>query len=111
LPVNDRFDRREVRLLDALDVLSEKEFHLLVRAGEEHNDYIRDRLPDGIHLYEIDDLHAKAVISDEFVYMGSANITRGGLTLNRELCEVLENEYGSAASYLSEKLELDVEFR
>lgn len=108
LPVNDRFEGREVRLLQALEELSDKEIHILVCEGEKHNEYIKNRLPDHVHLQEIDDLHAKAVVCDEFVYMGSANITHGGLTLNRELCEVLENEYNSAGEYVRRKLDLEV---
>lgn len=109
LPVNDQFEDRDVRLLEVLDRLSTKEIHLLVRSGEEHNKYIQDRLPNHIQMHNIDDLHAKAIICDEFVYMGSANITRGGLSLNRELCEVLENEFGSAADYVTQKLRLDID--
>lgn len=109
LPVNNRFSDSEVRLLDALEEFSEKDVHLLVKTGEQHNEYIRDRLPEHVQMYDIDDLHAKAVVCDEFVYIGSANITRGGLTLNRELCEVLENEYGSAVEYVEQKLGLNVD--
>lgn len=106
LPVNDRFEDREVRLLEALETLTDKEVQLIVREGEQHNEYIKDRLPAHVELQEIDDLHAKAVICDSFVYMGSANITHGGLTLNRELCEVIENEYGSAETYVEENIGL-----
>lgn len=106
LPVNDRFDTREVRLVDALAELTETTVHLLVRTGEGHNDYIKRRLPAHIDFREIDGLHAKAVVTDEFVYLGSANITHGGLTLNRELCEIIENEHDSAAAYLDNVLDL-----
>lgn len=109
LPVNSQFDDRQVGLVEALEEFSEKDIHLLVRTGEQHNEYIKNRLPDHIQLHEIDDLHAKAIISDEFVYVGSANITRGGLTLNRELCEVLENEYGSAVDYIEQNLHFEVD--
>jgi hypothetical protein len=108
LPVNDRFDSREVSLVEALETLSEKEIHLLVRSGESHNDYIKRRLPKHVYVQEIDSLHAKAVVSDSFVYLGSANITRGGLILNRELCEVIENEYDSATEYVERTLDLTV---
>jgi len=54
----------------------------------------------------IDDLHAKAVVGPELVYVGSANITHSGLTVNRELCEIIENEYGNVDGYLSRKLGL-----
>ena len=109
LPVNDRFDEREVRLVAVLEALEETEVHLLVREGEEHNNYIERRLPDHVHFRKVEGLHAKAVVSGAFVYLGSANITRGGLSINRELCEVLENEYGSAREYVSSTLDIDVE--
>lgn len=108
LPLNNRFDDDEVSLITALTELPEIEVDLVVRTGESHNDYIKNKLPDHVSLHQADNLHAKAVVCDEFVYMGSANITRGGLTLNRELCEVLENEYRSADAYVKEKLDIDV---
>lgn len=108
LPVNDRFDDREVRLVEALEELSEKDIYLFVQKGQQHNEYIKNRVPDHTTVQEIADLHAKAVVTDSFVYMGSANITHGGLTVNRELCEVIENEYGSAFEYIEENLGLSV---
>ncbi|MFD1635076.1 phospholipase D-like domain-containing protein [Haloplanus ruber] len=94
--------------MEALEELVDKDIQLLVREGESHNDYISERLPEHVVIQEISDLHAKAVVCDAFVYMGSANITRGGLTLNHELCEILENEYGSAEEYVEKKLGLDL---
>lgn len=108
-PVNDRFPERDVRLLEALEKLPEKDVELFVRTGEQHNEYVKNRLPDHVALHEVDDLHAKAVVCDEFVYMGSANITHGGLTLNRELCEIVENDHESARAYVRENLGLEVE--
>jgi phosphatidylserine/phosphatidylglycerophosphate/cardiolipin synthase-like enzyme len=108
LPVNDRFERRTVSLVDAVNELEETTVHFIVREGESHNEYIRKRLPRQQHLHEVDDLHAKAIVTDTFVYVGSANITRGGLTVNRELCELLENEFETVEAYLATKLELSV---
>ena len=107
-PLNDRFETRNVSLLDAIERLEDNTVYLIVRAGESHNDFVRDRLPDGQRLHEIDDLHAKAVVTDAFVYMGSANITRGGLSVNRELCELLENEHESVETYLEMNLDLQI---
>ena len=109
LPVNDQFDDREMRLVTILEELETTNVHLLVREGEQHNEYIEQRLPNDVHFRRIEDLHAKAVICDDFVYLGSANITQGGLSLNRELCEILENEYGSAQEYLSRSLDISIE--
>lgn len=105
-PLNDRLDSRHIRLLDALEELDETDVTLIIREGEDHNDFIRDRLPDGVSLLAVDDLHAKVVVCDEFVYIGSANITRGGLSINREVCEIIENEYGDAVKYLDRELDI-----
>lgn len=107
LPVNDRFDQRNLQLVTILSKLTEKDIQFIIRTGEQHNEYIKNHLPNHIVVHEIDDLHAKAVVSDEFVYMGSANITRNGLTLNRELCEVVENNHESAQAYLQANLGLE----
>ena len=107
-PVNDRISSRTMSLVAAFEAMPEKDVDLLVRAGEDHNDYIQNRLPSHVRFQAIEGLHAKAVITDEFVYLGSANITKGGLSINRELCEILENEYDSAAEYVRNHLDLDV---
>jgi phosphatidylserine/phosphatidylglycerophosphate/cardiolipin synthase-like enzyme len=63
-------------------------------------------LPHHVDFKTVDDLHAKAIVTPEFVYVGSANITMGGLQDNRELCEVIENEYRSVESFLGSELDL-----
>lgn len=106
-PVNNRFENRDMTLLEALKNLPETEVLFVVRADEQHNNFVRDRLPDHVSLLEVDNLHAKLVVCDEFVYLGSANITRGGLELHREVCEVIENEYGNAETYLESELDIN----
>ena len=105
-PLNDQLESRHMRLLDALEEFEETDVSLIVREGEDHNDFIRDRLPDGVSLLTVDDLHAKVVVCDEFVYLGSANITQGGLSINREVCEIIENEYEDAGEYLEQELDI-----
>lgn len=108
LPMSSRIDTRSITLVEAIERLPDTTVHLIVRDGESHNDYIRRQLPRSQTLHTVDDLHAKAVISETFVYMGSANITRGGLSINRELCEVIENEEATVEGYLDAKLDLAV---
>ena len=108
LPATNRMDRRRLRLSEALEALDDTDVLIVVRSGEEHNEYLKDRLPARVEFVELPDLHAKAIVTAEFVYLGSANITRGGLEVNRELCEIIENEYGDVEEYLREELRLDV---
>lgn len=103
-PVNAHFENRRMSLLDAIDQLPDTDVTFVVREGEQHNDFVRDRLPDGTSMHTVPDLHAKVVVCDEYAYLGSANITRGGLTVNRELCEIIENEHRDAAAYIETEL-------
>jgi len=107
-PVNEHIEDRRAGLLAAVETLPDTEVTFVVREGEDHNDFVRDRLPPAVQLLEVDDLHAKVVVCDEFAYLGSANITRGGLTLNREICEIIENEYGDAFEYVESELDISL---
>lgn len=95
-------------LLDAVSKLPDTEVAFVVRKGEQHNEYIEDRLPESVDMIAVENLHAKVVVCDEYAYLGSANITRGGLTVNRELCEIIENEYSDTETYLEAELDLDL---
>lgn len=107
-PVSNVVDERQTSLLSAVDQLaSETAISIYVRTDQDHNEYIRSRLSDDVTVRAVDDLHAKAVVTPEHVYVGSANITRGGLRVHRELCQIIENEYEDVASYLSAELDLD----
>jgi len=79
-----------------------------VRPDESSNDYALSRLTDieNVNVHQISDLHAKAVVTDKYVYVGSANITRGGLLTNLEICEVIENDYENVEMYLTKELHL-----
>jgi hypothetical protein len=107
-PVNGYLESRHMSLLEAIPQLPDTEITFIVRSGEEHNNFVRDRLPENVTMIELDDLHAKVVVCDEYAYLGSANITRGGLTLNREVCEIIENEYGDAEEYVRSELDIDL---
>jgi hypothetical protein len=107
LPVNNEFDDRRMLLSEAIRKL-EGETHILVliRTGQEHNNYVQSQLASTIEVQSVDDLHAKCVVNRSHVYTGSANITRGGLHINRELCQINENPYGSVDTYIEEELDL-----
>ncbi len=106
LPLSPGIDRRTklaaaIRNVDtAVDVY--------VRPDEEANEYALSRLAgiENVTLTKVPDLHAKAVITETYVYVGSANITRGGLLTNLELCKVFENEHEDVETYLRQELEL-----
>jgi len=108
-PVNTRFEERQMYLSEAIEELNgETEVIVLILEGQQSNDYIQSRLSEAVQVHKVEDLHAKAVIGEEAVYVGSANITHGGLMINRELCQIVENEYDSVDRYI--EAELDFEY-
>lgn len=111
LPLGTEIDsRRKVKLSRAVETF-DTPVDVYVRAGEEaHNHYVLSRL-DAANVTVDERLHAKAIVTDEYVYVGSANITRGGLLTNRELCTIMENEYEDAAAFVAAELELASDVR
>ncbi|WP_240479559.1 phospholipase D-like domain-containing protein [Haloprofundus marisrubri] len=105
-PVNDALTKRRMTLSEALALRTNLECRVYIRAGEKHNEYICNQLSGIAEITEVENLHAKAIVTDEFVYVGSANITRNGLQLNVELCELIENEYSDVTEYLDKELGL-----
>lgn len=107
LPVNNEFEDRQLLLSEAIRKLEgDTEVLVLIRKGQEHNNYIRSQLASTVEVHSIEDLHAKCVVCPEHVYTGSANITRGGLYVNKEICQINENPYGSVEAYLENKVDL-----
>ncbi len=105
-PVNDQTSAQRLRLSEAISELDDTKVRVYVRSDQRHNDFIKNQITASLDIVEVNDLHAKAVVTSEYVYLGSANITYGGLELNRELCEVIENEHGSIDDYLDTELGL-----
>ncbi|WP_232745082.1 phospholipase D-like domain-containing protein [Halorubrum aethiopicum] len=108
LPLTEDVNERRMKLTAAIRALN-TQIDVYVRPDESSNNYALSRLTDieNVNVHQISDLHAKAIVTEKYVYVGSANITRGGLLTNLELCEVLENDYGSVEAYLTEELEIN----
>lgn len=106
-PVTDELSGRRHKLSHAIEMLGTP-VDFFVRSEESHNEYMRKLVSriDNATLSPVDDLHAKAVVTPELVYVGSANITHSGLTVNRELCEIMENEHSGVDSFLRRELEI-----
>jgi phosphatidylserine/phosphatidylglycerophosphate/cardiolipin synthase-like enzyme len=108
-PINAKFDERQLFLSEAIEKLSgETEVIVMILEDQDTNDYIQSQLSGNIQVKQVDNLHAKAVVGEESVYVGSANITHGGLMVNRELCQIIENEYSDVDEYIES--EIDVEY-
>jgi phosphatidylserine/phosphatidylglycerophosphate/cardiolipin synthase-like enzyme len=107
-PVNNHdLDDQRMYLSEAIEAFhGETTIRMLLRSGQRHNNYIQSQLGDLAEIELVDDLHAKAIVTEDSVYVGSANVTLSGLSVNRELCHIVENEYDSIDRYIRAELEL-----
>lgn len=107
LPLGTEVDgSRRVSLSRAVAAL-DTTVDIYVREGEEHiNNFAVSRLDRTATVTHVEELHAKTIVTDEYVYVGSANITRNGILTNRELCELVENDYENVATYMRTELDL-----
>ncbi len=107
LPLVPGVDDRSTKLAAAIRDL-DTQVDIYVRPDESANEYALSRLSglDNVTVTTVPDIHAKAIITDAYVYVGSANITRGGLLTNLELCKVVENEFGGVQEYVDRELEI-----
>lgn len=62
------------------------------------------RISGQVPVHEVEDLHAKAIVTDRVLYQGSANMTYNGLNVNVELCDIRENEHGDVDRFLERRL-------
>ena len=62
------------------------------------------RIEEFVTIRNVDNLHAKAIVTDTVLYLGSANMTYRGLNVNIELCEIRENGYQNIDKFLADRL-------
>lgn len=106
-PITDRVDAESMKLADALHEFPETEYTLLT-SEDPYNEYLIDRIDDIATVQQIENLHAKAIVTDDLVYVGSANITQSGVSTNVELAHVIENEYDDAPTFVDAELPVDL---
>lgn len=63
---------------------------------------------DRLTLRMVPNLHAKAVVTDSFVLLGSANLLQTSLSRNVEVCELKKNPYRTPRRWLSSELGLQI---
>lgn len=107
-PVSRSVPKEEMDLAEALHWFEEGNYYI-VTSSDPHNEYLIDRVKDTASVTVVDDLHAKAIITDDLIYVGSANITRRGMSENLELCHVMENQYNDSELYLNMELGIELD--
>jgi len=107
LPLAPGVDNRRTKLAAAISEF-DTTVDVYVLPDESSNEYVLNRLSEieNVKITKVPDLHAKAIVTREYVYVGSANITRGGLLTNLELCKVVINEYNCVRTYLKKEIHL-----
>ena len=107
LPLAPGVDDRRMKLAAAISKF-DTIVDVYVLPDEPSNEYALYRLSEmnNVDVTKVPNLHAKAVVTRNYVYVGSANITRGGLLTNLELCKIVENQYMSVDGYIQKELNL-----
>jgi phosphatidylserine/phosphatidylglycerophosphate/cardiolipin synthase-like enzyme len=107
VPVTREVEDRSLNLTKAIKrVEKDTSVSVMIKSGEgKHNNYFTSRLPEGVEVRRVEDLHAKAVVGDEMAYVGSANITKNGFQVNQELCQIIENEYPTVDEYVESEID------
>jgi len=107
-PDSDHVLGRELRFSEAVQTL-DVDVEVFVDPNQDnHNRHkpnsLLPRISGHVRIHEIDGLHAKAIVTDQILYQGSANMTYNGLNVNIELCDIRENEHGDIDRFLEHRL-------
>lgn len=110
-PENDQVSERQMQLSDAVRTF-DVDVEIIVDPEQSDHNQVRPsallpRVSDRVRIREVDNLHAKAIVTERVLYQGSANVTYRGLNINIELCDIRENEHGSVDAFLEEKLQIN----
>ena len=100
----DELPSRKIKLIDLIKIFREKkniDTIFYIRNVPENEPSIKILKESGFKIHFIDNLHAKAIISDKLIYRGSANLTESGIYKNIEECR-LEKCEKSPEEYLRE---------
>jgi hypothetical protein len=107
-PDSDRIPDQRLRFSEAVQTL-DVNVEMFVDPDQNHHNRrkptsLLPRISDHVPIHEIDGLHAKAIVTNQVLYQGSANMTYNGLNVNIELCDIRENEYGDVDQFLERRL-------
>jgi phosphatidylserine/phosphatidylglycerophosphate/cardiolipin synthase-like enzyme len=99
---------REMSFSDAVREF-DVEVTVIVDPEQRQHNQIRGRallpkIEELVTIKNVDDLHAKAIITNTVLYLGSANMTYSGLNVNIELCEIRENKHRDIDKFLADRL-------
>ncbi len=92
----------EMTLSNALNYFSKsKKIKVIVSLTEEkYTQIFLNNLTENVNVQKVENLHAKLIVTDNFVYLGSANITKTGTSINKEICKLEKNTSESAERFL-----------
>ncbi|NUC74772.1 hypothetical protein HTZ84_21145 [Haloterrigena sp. SYSU A558-1] len=111
-PETDQLSARQLQLSEAVRFFDTDVWFIVDPAQADHNQLrpaaLLPRVSDVARIKEVENLHAKAIVTDQVLYQGSANITYRGLNINVELCDIRENECGSISAFLEDRLQIDL---
>lgn len=110
-PESDRIPERELLFSEAVATLN-VDVEVFVDPDQDHHNRCKPtsllpRITGHASIHQMEGLHAKAIVTDQVLYQGSANMTYNGLNVNIELCDIRENEHGDVDRFLKRRLGID----
>ena len=107
-PDSNRASAQKLQFSEAVRTL-DVDVEVFVDPNQDHHNRrkptsLLPRISGHVAIHEIDGLHAKAIVTDQVLYQGSANMTYNGLNVNIELCDIRENEHGDIDQFLKYRL-------
>lgn len=107
-PDTNRLPAQNLRLSEAVRTL-DVDVEVFVDPKQNHHNRrkptsLLPRISGHALVHQVDSLHAKAIVTEQVLYQGSANITYNGLNVNIELCDIRENELGDVDRFLKRRL-------
>lgn len=107
-PDSDRISTQELLFSQAVQTLDVDVEMFVDPEQDYHNRHkptsLLPRISGHASIHDIDGLHAKAIVTNQVLYQGSANMTYRGLNINVELCDIRENEYDDIDMFLKRRL-------
>lgn len=107
-PDSDRIPDRKLQFSEAVQTL-DVDLEVFVDPNQNYHNRgkpnsLLPQISDHVPIHEIHGLHAKAIVTEQVLYQGSANMTYNGLNVNIELCDIRENEHGDVDQFLECRL-------
>ena len=101
----------ELSLSESINFFSSKKRISLILSKEIDKSteiFLRRINKKNVRIKKVENLHAKLIVTSNFIYFGSANITYSGTRKNIEICKFERNKTGNSYKYIRNFLQISI---